>query len=803
MLVPPPGRLDALDYRVPPELGAAAPGARVLVPLGGRRSMGIVVARVDAPVRDQLRDVISVLDPEPVLDPALLRLLEWMAEYYLAAFGDALATALPGVLRIETERMVEAVDGVDSARRTEAARALLARLRTDGPQSVEALRRRLGAGAARTVAQLQRHGAVRVVEQLRREAVPTRRVRLYEAAERVEDSDPRFARRPALLALYRYLRDHPLRHADARELRGSFPDALAKLRALTAAALVRSREEEQYRTVLPPAVQPDRPVALTAAQRAAVEAIGEAMTGGFAPFLLFGVTGSGKTEVYLHAVTTALAQGRTALILVPEISLTHQLVDRVRARFGEQVAVLHSQLSDAERWDEWRRLSRGEAAIAIGARSAVFAPLQRLGVVIVDEEHDAAYKQGDGVRYHGRDVAVMRAKLGGCALVLGSATPAMESFQNATDGRYRLLELPERVASRPLPAVDIVDLRGADAPATTPLSPVLAAALEANLAAGGQSLLFLNRRGFANFLQCRACGDPLMCPNCSVTLTWHRHWRALRCHYCDHTVPRPARCATCGEPALAEWGVGTEQVEAMLRGAFPGARIGRMDRDTTRRKGSQLSILEAWVAKRLDILVGTQMIAKGHDVPGVTLVGVLLADLSLAFPDFRAAERTFQLIAQVAGRAGRGAQPGRVIVQTLQPEHYSLRAARAHDFRAFARHEMAARRELGYPPLSRLLLLRIEGEDVAAVERLGAEAAAGLRALAGGRFVVLGPAPAPLERLRQRHRRQILLRGRSGAAMRAAAAQVLARLHAPARARRAVDGRRRSLRHAVKRARPA
>jgi primosomal protein N' (replication factor Y) (superfamily II helicase) len=501
------------------------------------------------------------------------------------------------------------------------------------------------------------------------------------------------------------------------------------------------------------------------------------MNSGFQTFLLHGVTGSGKTEVYLHAVAGARKRQHTALVLVPEISLTHQLVDRTRARFGEQVAVLHSQLSTGERWDEWRRIARGEAAIVIGARSAIFAPLRDIGIIVVDEEHDGAYKQADGVHYNGRDVAVMRGKLSACPVLLGSATPSMESFHNARSGRYRLLELPERVASRPLPSVELVDLRDPQRTVTPVLSPRTAAALEANLATAGQSLILLNRRGFANFLQCRACGDPLMCPNCSVTLTWHRRWRALRCHYCGHTIAPPERCPECGEPALETWGAGTEQVEARLREAYPGARIARMDRDTTRRKGSQARLLSDWANGRLDILVGTQMIAKGHDIPGVTLVVVLLADRSLNFPDLRAAEQTFQLLAQVAGRAGRGERAGRVIVETLQPMHYSLQAAARHDFAAFAAQELAARRELDYPPFARLVLLRLEGERQEQVEELAAQAAVRLRELAARRFTVLGPAPAPLERLRGRHRRQILLRGRSGTALRRAARETLEALH--------------------------
>ena len=784
VLVPSPGRLAPLEYRVPAGCGPIAAGTRVLVPLGTRRSMGVVVEVIDAPSVDAaLRDVIAVLDPAPVLDTALLQLVHWMADYYLSALGDAFATALPGALRIDTTRAVVLADGAhDIAALPALEQQIVAVLAAESPCDTTRLARRCGAGAVRALRRLQQRGVVRVVERPHRETAPTRRVRFYEAAATVGDDDSRLSRRAAVRRLYAYLRDHPLRRAPAHELRHSFPNAAAKLRELIGAGLVRVRDEECYRSVLPPLAAADRPVALTPAQQTAVDAIVGALPDGFSPWLVWGVTGSGKTEVYLRAIAAVRAQGRSALVLVPEISLTHQLVERVRARFGEAVAVLHSQLGVGERWDEWRRIARGEARIVIGARSAVFAPLRDLGVIIVDEEHDPAYKQADGVHYHGRDVAVMRAKLTGCPLILGSATPSMESFANARRGRYRLLELPERVEARPLPPVRLLDLRARGHSHIEPLSAELGAAVAANLAAGGQSLLFLNRRGFANFLQCRACGDPVMCPNCSVTLTVHRKWGALRCHYCDHTIPLPPRCATCGEPALEAWGVGTEQLEALLRSRLPGARIARMDRDTTRRKGSQEALLRAWCDGSVDILIGTQMVAKGHDVPGVTLVGVVHADASLNFPDFRAAERTFQLLAQVAGRAGRGPRAGRVFVQTLQPEHYSLQAAAAHDFAGFAEAELAARREAGYPPFARLVLLRAEGADGAQVERVALDTARALRDGAAGRCAVLGPAPAPLERLRQRYRRQILVRGRSGSVLRRCVAEVLPAARAAARA---------------------
>jgi primosomal protein N' (replication factor Y) len=776
VLVPAPGRLAPLDYRAAQPL---APGTRVLVPLGARRAMGVVVGAGGEIPGVVLRDVLAVLDDAPVLDAALMQLVAWMADYYLSSLDEVLGTALPGVLRIETERRAALVDPAPEGL-TPAEREVV-ELLAGGELAANAIAQRLGARGQRALNGLARRGLVRVSERLRRETAPTRRQRFY-AAVSDATADTQLARRPALRAVYGYLRAHPLGRAPDHELRHSFPDASAKLRALLAAGLVRVSEEEQYRSVLPPVAAADVRVSLTAAQQAAVDAVDAARAEGFVAWLLHGVTGSGKTEVYLRAIA-ALPPDAGALVLVPEISLTHQLVERVRARFGEAVAVLHSQLGAGERWDEWRRIARGEARIVVGARSAVFAPLRRLGLIVVDEEHDGSYKEQEGVHYHGRDVAVMRAKLAGCPLLLGSATPSMESLANAQAGRYRLLALPERVASRPLPPVRLVDLRGSAGERPPILTPELDAALDANLAAGGQSLLFLNRRGFANALQCRACGEPRMCPNCSVALTVHRSWRALRCHYCDHTIVPPLVCGECGEPALLEWGIGTEQLEALLATRFPAARIARMDRDSTRRKGSQQKLLADWRAGRFDILIGTQMIAKGHDVPGVTLVGVVHADAGLNFPDFRAGERTFQLLAQVAGRAGRGDKPGRVVVQTLQPEHYSLRAAATHDFAAFAEAELAARRELGYPPFSRLVLLRFEGTAAPAVEQVARETARRLRGEAGGRFSVLGPAPAPLERLRQRHRIQLLLRGTGGTAVRRAVAVQLPELRALAKAR--------------------
>jgi primosomal protein N' (replication factor Y) len=530
------------------------------------------------------------------------------------------------------------------------------------------------------------------------------------------------------------------------------------------------------------------PLDLTAAQRAAVDAIAP---DAFQVFLLHGVTGSGKTEVYLQLAARARAAGRSVLMLVPEIALTLQLVRRAQERFGAEVAIVHSGLAPGQRWDEWRRIARGEARVVVGTRSAVFAPLVDLGLVIVDEEHDAAYKQDEGLRYHGRDLAIVRAKLAAVPAVLGSATPSIESYQQAVDGKYRLLTLGERVHGRPLPDVTLVDLRspsgrlvapprspdaprgGSDGP-VEPDAPLFSAplltAMEENLARGEQTLLFLNRRGFASALQCLLCGEPAECPSCSVSLTLHRRRAALLCHHCGYArSAREVACKACGRGVLAAVGLGTERVETEVARLFPAARVGRLDRDTTTRIGAHRRILEAWGTGELDVLIGTQMVAKGHDVPRVTLVGVLLADVALSMPDFRAAERAFQLLTQVAGRAGRGDLPGRVIVQTYRPSHHSLVAAAAHDYASFAPAELEARREVGYPPFTRLAVLRLEGPDGDRTAALADRLCARVRTTCEQSGVVLrGPAPAPIERLRDRYRWQIVLSSARPSALHAA-----------------------------------
>ncbi|WP_429884362.1 primosomal protein N' [Geoalkalibacter halelectricus] len=548
--------------------------------------------------------------------------------------------------------------------------------------------------------------------------------------------------------------------ASLAEIAAQFPAPHAVLKRLVELEMLSVREAERRRDPFfaapPPADARPTP---SADQQRALELVLESLAARrFAPMLLHGVTGSGKTEVYLQAISATLGQGRQALVLVPEIALTPQLVARFRARFrdaDQRVAVLHSGLSDGERYDAWRAIARGEISIVIGARSAIFAPLPDLGIIVVDEEHEAGYKQGEGWRYHARDLALLRAQRCAAVVILGSATPAMTSFHRARTGATAYLSLSERILGRPLPEVSLVDLSGRRLSGA--LAPELVEALAENLARREQSLLLLNRRGFAPFLLCRECGATFRCPNCEITLTYYQSHRHLRCHYCDYVQRPPQQCPDCGGTSLDPEGAGTERLEEELAAAFPGARIARMDRDTTRRKGAHQGLIEGMELGAIDILIGTQMVAKGHDFPGVTLVGVVGADASLNFPDFRSAERTFALLTQVAGRAGRGERPGRVLIQTYAPAHHALTCAARHDYLAFYEQEIAFRRDLGYPPFGHLINLVLSGNQPAQVESRGAELAAELDQVSAG-VEVLGPAPCALARLRGRTRFQILLK---------------------------------------------
>jgi primosomal protein N' (replication factor Y) len=481
----------------------------------------------------------------------------------------------------------------------------------------------------------------------------------------------------------------------------------------------------------------------------------------FSPFLIHGVTGSGKTEIYLRAIEEVLVQGQEAIVLVPEISLTPQLLSRFKDRFGENLALLHSGLGRGERYDQWRRIWRGDVKIAMGARSAIFAPFKNVGIIIVDEEHDPSYKQEEKLKYHARDVAVVRAKQAEATLLLGSATPSLESFYNAEKGKFKLLNLPERIEGKPLPKVEVVDVRKEGGL----LSEKLKAALKKNIEDKKQSLLFLNRRGFANFILCPDCGHTFKCPNCSVTLTYHLRDRSLQCHYCDYRIQAPGDCPKCQGHRLQGMGIGTERLEQEIRTLFPETQVGRMDHDTTSRRRSHLQILKRLESGSIDILVGTQMIVKGHDFPNVTFVGVVSADTSLHFPDFRSSERTFQLLTQVAGRAGRGEVFGEVVIQTFNPDHYSILRAKDHDYIGFYQEEIQFRKALEYPPFSRFINFRLAGNSEkrtkAMAEEMGNNGQALLKKGYGKGIEILGPSAAPFAKMRGKFRWQMLAKGKN------------------------------------------
>jgi primosomal protein N' (replication factor Y) len=589
------------------------------------------------------------------------------------------------------------------------------------------------------------------------------------------------ARAPRQWAAIEALRAGPV---PVPELLRRAPTTAGALRALAARGWVRlasratARDPLAARTILP-----TQPLPLMEQQAAALAAVSAALDGaGPRAVLLFGETGSGKTEVYLQAIARARAAGRGAIVLVPEIALTPQTVERFVGRFGARVAVLHSHLSDGERHDEWHRIRRGEADIVVGARSAVFAPVANLGLIVVDEEHEPAYKQDEAPRYHARDVAVMRAHLAGCAVVLGSATPSLESWANARRGKYALARMPARVDHRRMPRMHVVDLRASLGPAGRPglLAPELADAVRGRLERGEQVLLFLNRRGFATALVCHACGFVARCDQCSVACTYHRGEDRLRCHLCGGTRRVPERCPSCADPRFKYSGAGTQRVEDVASRLFPHARLARLDSDTTGRKDVYERVLGDFRARRVDILIGTQMIAKGLHFPNVTLVGVVNADVALHLPDFRASERTVQLLAQVAGRAGRGEVEGDVYVQTYTPFHAALQAARRLDYEGFCDQELEFRRELKYPPHAHLVCVTLRGRSEEKVRLATVSLHRRLRTALPAAAVVSEPGPAPLARVRGEYRYQLLLRHTSMKTMNAAIRPAVAALKLPA-----------------------
>jgi primosomal protein N' (replication factor Y) (superfamily II helicase) len=694
---------QTFTYRLSPEQSVQAEvGARLVVPLGRNFVTGYVVSLHDQLPAElgevDVKDAHTLVDAEPVCNPEILQLARWVADYYACPLGEVIRAALP--------------PGMTPKSRS-------------GSKFVKPKLRRfvrlISNGAELKLTDTQR----RVLTTL--EASSPMSLQALITAADVSASTVTSLEKKALIEIY----DDAIRR-----------DPLAETLGVT-----------------------DTEHTLTAAQSSVLTQIEQQMNGAcYSAFLLHGVTGSGKTEIYMRAMSKALSLDRSAMMLVPEIALTPVFSRRLRARFGDQVAIFHSSLQKGERFDEWTRVRNGDARVVIGTRSAVFAPVKNLGLIVVDEEHESSYRQQESPYYNARDVAIVRAQKESATVVLGSATPSLESFHNARKGKYHFVALPERIGARPMAEAKIIDMRNVFVRHGKPrvFSDELLEAIRQTRERGEQSIILLNRRGYSSYILCRSCGETIQCPNCDVTLTYHRSERVIVCHYCNHREAVPRACPSCGKKYIYYVGEGTEQLEEMLRMLFPALRVARIDRDTTARRKVFEQTLADFSAGRIDTLVGTQMLAKGHDFPNVTLVGVVSVDAGLALPDFRSAERTFQLITQVAGRAGRGDRPGRVLIQTYHPYHYALRHACAQDYEGFYDEELRYRQNHSYPPFVALASLLVHGPDLGKVRNDSLELRKQLDLVNQERKCrVLGPAPAPLSRLKGEHRFQLLIKSRS------------------------------------------
>jgi primosomal protein N' (replication factor Y) len=771
-------------------------GSRLVVPFGTRKLTGVILRCHDERPAMAIRDALRLIDAEPVLDAQLLALGRWIAGYYCAPLGEVLRGMLPLAAEIRQGKVWSLTDaGRDAARQLlldtgpDDPVAAVLRMLEKRPLSAAWLARALPL-ADKAVRSLERKGFI-VAEQVESDRDPLRapaaRLRIELAAPHApgchtpsQSRDREGAVTPKLSKPERELKAFLELHVGShnlKDLEGTVNGASAAARSLARKGVVALTTEPL--AIRAAAERP--PHILNPAQQAAADSIGRAIRAKqFHTFLLYGVTGSGKTEVYLHAIDAALSEGRGALLLVPEIALTPAVAGQFFRRFGDRVAILHSAFTDVERSEQWRRIRSGAARVVVGTRSGVFAPVRDLGLIVIDEEHDGSYKQEETPRYNGRDTAIVRAQAAGATVVLGSATPSLESRYNAERGKYTLLELPQRIEARPMPTVELIDMREEflETRKQATFSRRLLEALGERLKNREQTIVLLNRRGFSTFVACRACGERIECMNCSLTLTYHKRDRRLLCHYCGYAEKVPQACPKCGSEHIYFLGLGSERVEEELHREFPEARIARLDRDTVTGKRQYETILDRFREGSYDILVGTQMIAKGHDIPNVTLVGVVSADVGLGMPDFRAAERTFQLLTQVAGRAGRGSLPGIVLMQTLNPDHYAVRLAGAQDYPAFYTKEIVFRRAMHYPPFAALANVLVRAEKKEMAMRMSAELGEVLapppaplgatpegRASASRMLQVRGPAEAPVPRLKNEYRYQFLVKAASRKAL--------------------------------------
>ena len=760
---------NTFTYRIPENLSLfASIGKRVLVPFGRRRVTGYILGPSEDMDHGKIKLVLDILDETPLFHSSMIPFFRWIADYYMYSIGEVIKSALPGGLNLYdfvavaiTEKGKNALieDRVTPLQgeilchlkfKSCGLRNLCTKLKNQIPNSL--------------IQTMEKQGLITSKRELKGKRTGPKMERYVSLIKPGTSTDRLSAQR---MRIIHALQDEG--EISVKKLTGLIPTASRLIKPLEKSGYISIFNKSVYRDPFGESIIPDNPYELTKEQRKAVLTVIDRLGKGFATCLLAGVTGSGKTEVYLQIAAEAIKRKISVLILVPEIVLISQMERRFRARFGDCVALLHSRLSAGEQYDQWMRIARKEVPIAIGTRSALFAPFADMGIIIVDEEHDTSYKQESGLRYNARDLAIVRAKLMDEVALLGSATPSIQSYYNVKTKKFIELTLTKRVEKRPLPEIAVVDLRK-----TRDVKGIgyfitseLYKAMKKTLSHGEQTILFLNRRGFAGFPVCAACGASLTCKNCDISLTFHQEANAYKCHYCGYSLAATSNCSKCGSSRIKLLGLGTEKVEEAVKHLFPDARVARLDRDTIRKKNAMLNILKGLKNHTIDILVGTQMVAKGHNFPNITLVGIICADLSLNFPDFRASERTFQLLAQVSGRAGRGTVPGRVILQTYNPDHFSIAAAKDQDFKAFYNKEIIFRKALNYPPFSRIILLKISGKDSRKTKKYAMDVGDLCNTLkkSNNSFLktveILGPITAPLPRLSKHFRWQILLKGLS------------------------------------------
>ena len=763
---------ETFTYSIPADLMPVPDvGHRVLVPFRNRKIIGYILEREDdiGEREEDIKDILDILDPEPLFHPAVVPFFKWMSEYYLCPLGRLIQSALPAGLNIVTRysgRITpEGLSALSTLPKSSDEGLLLLRIKENPGKGLPAPIHTAHRLADRGWITIERRAPKSPVGPLKR-----KHIRLKQGVNPLSMADDeeivlRAKNEKAFLEFLAGSNDVPLQEISHRFSNGTY-----LVNKWMKAGLLESYDVRIFRDpagkILVPSPEPSH---LYEQQEEVLKTIREHLEkGDYSTCLLHGATGSGKTEVYYRAVKYAIELGRQAILMAPEIALAVYIEGIFRSRLGERVAVFHSALSLGERYDQWMRMLKGDVDLVIGARSALFAPLSRLGLIIVDEEYDFSYKQEEAPRYHARDAAVVRGKMEKALVILGAGTPSVQSFQNSVNKRYQLLSMPDRINKRPQPEIEIIDMKAVSGTGKKHeiLSPELKKAIEENVKAGKQAILFLNRRGFSRVYLCRSCGDSMRCPNCELALTYHQIDNLLVCHYCGFQARPKGQCPSCGNKSMKTYGFGTERLEGELAAIFPGARICRMDRDSTRRKGQSFKIIKQFSENKMDILVGTQMITKGYDFPNVTLVGVIAADFSLGFPDFRAGERTYQILSQVAGRAGRGEQSGRVIIQTFNPGHYAIQAATANDYEGFFQREKELRDELEYPPFSYLACLRFQGNDKNRTAEMARQISNETRALLGkwpkrGKELrVLGPADAPLSKLKGKHRMQVFVKCR-------------------------------------------